>query len=100
MKVELGNFNIFRNYNDYTMVKTVMREGSKYLVDGLVATGGDLEVVECSQTTPPDSGMFTGELSLVKNEAGSINQEISEVSGKKVGTNLGSKVVCFLLMVL
>ncbi|CAA0395174.1 unnamed protein product [Arabidopsis thaliana] len=71
----------------------VMREGSKYLVDGLVATGGDLEVVECSQTTPPDSEMFTGELSLVKNEAGSINQEISEVSGKKVGTNLGSKVI-------
>lgn len=48
--------------------------------------------VESPQTTPPESEMFTGEPS------GSINQEINGVSGKKVGTNLGSKVVCFFLM--
>ncbi|CAL9225269.1 unnamed protein product [Arabidopsis halleri] len=43
--------------------------------------------LESPQMTPPESEMFTGEPS------GSINQEISGVSGKKVGTNLGSKVI-------
>ncbi|KAG7543023.1 hypothetical protein ISN45_Aa07g029550 [Arabidopsis thaliana x Arabidopsis arenosa] len=43
--------------------------------------------VESPQMTPPDSEMLTGEPS------GSINQEINGVSGKKVGTNLGSKVI-------
>lgn len=77
-----------------SMVKTVAREGNKDLAYGLVATGDDLEVVECSQTTPPDLEMFTGEqASLVKDQAGSIRQGIHGTSVQKVGIKLGSNVV-------
>ncbi|XP_010435186.2 PREDICTED: uncharacterized protein LOC104719043 [Camelina sativa] len=45
-----------------------------------------IEVVECSQTTSPDSEMFIS-------VAGSIRQEIDGVSLKNVGVKLGSKII-------
>ncbi|XP_010440529.1 PREDICTED: uncharacterized protein LOC104723815 [Camelina sativa] len=45
-----------------------------------------IEVVECSQTTSPDSEMFTS-------VAGCIRQEIDGVSLKNVGVKLGNKII-------
>ncbi|XP_010450106.1 PREDICTED: uncharacterized protein LOC104732266 [Camelina sativa] len=52
----------------------------------IIGSNDIIQVVECSQTTRPDSEMFTS-------VAGSISQEIDGVSVKNVGVKLGSKII-------